>query len=392
MTWFRRILLASLAVAALVLVARAFRPKPIAIEAAAIERGVFVETVDEPGRTRVRERYVVSAPVSGELARIELRPGDAIEAGAVLATIRPATPAILDARTRGELEARVRAAQAAQALATAAEGKARDLEAHAAKEATRIRDLAARGAVAGIELENADHALAVAKSDVRHATLAAKVAAHELEVARATLTGQGRGGEIVRITAPLAGRILKIVREDAGVVQAGTPLVELADPTDLEVVVSVLTADAVNLRPGARSTLDRWGGEPLEGAVRTIEPSGYTKLSALGVEEQRVDVVIDLVSPHERWRALGDGFRVHTKTVVYRKDDALKAAASAIFRDGDGWAAFVIEEGRARKRSLPIERRNGVEVLLAADAIAPGTAIVAYPRNEITEGTRVALR
>lgn len=286
-------------------------------------------------------------------------------------------------------------------LATAAVEKVKEVRAFAAKEVARLEGLADKGVIPGIELDKAKLDLKVAEKDLKTAELSAHVAAHQVEVARAAVASVDRaapgaagdkaapGGEW-SVRSPLAGRVLRVLTTSEGVVAAGTPLIEVADARDLEVVVGLLTTDAIRVAPGARSILERWGGPALEGRVRSVEPSGYTKLSALGVEEQRVDVVIDIVSPPDAWAALGDGFRVHTRTIVHRQPDALKTAAAALFRRGDQWALFVVSGDRARERAVVVERRNGPEVVLSG--VDPGTTIVNYPGNALSDGARITVQ
>lgn len=391
MKWLRRSLLLLFALAVVVFIALAFRKKPVAVEVAKVERGEFVEVVEEPGKTRVRERFVISAPVSGELARIQKKPGDPVEAQDVLATIRPVAPAMMDARQKGELEARLQAALASQTLANATVDKARTVKTFADKEVARLKGLVEKGASPERDLEKAELELRVAEKDLKTAELSAHVASHEVEVARAATTVTGKSETAWSVRSPLKGRVLRVLQTSEGVVVAGTPLLEVADPNDLEVVASVLTSDAVRIVPGARSLLERWGGPTaLEGRVRKIEPSGFTKLSALGVEEQRVDVVIDIVSPPNLWSSLGDGFRVHTKTIVFRQPDALKTAAATLFRDGNEWALFVVADGRAAKRRVQVDRRNGPEVVLSG--VDPGTTVINFPSSALSDGAAVVVR
>lgn len=394
MKWLRRALLLGLVLVAVVAIALSFRAQPVLVEPVSVLRGEFVETLEEPGKTRVRERFLISAPVSGELARIQKKPGDAVKANDVLAMIRPVSPAMMDARTRSELDARLQGALAAKELADASVEKARTVRAFAAKEVERVVALAERGALPARDREKAELELRVADKDVKSAELSAHVATHAVDVARAALataTPAGKTEATWPVRSPLDGRVLRVLQISEGVVLAGTPLLEVADPGDLEVVVGVLTSDAVRIPLGAPSSLERWGGAaPLEGRVRSIEPAAYTKLSALGVEEQRVDVVIDIVSPPAAWAALGDGFRVHTRTVVHRASDVVKTSAAALFRDGDAWALFVIAEGRAEKRQVTVERRNGPEVVLAG--VEPGTLVVNFPTKALDDGAQVATR
>jgi HlyD family secretion protein len=391
MKWVRRSLLLLALAGVVFVIAWSFRPKPIPVETTKVVRGPFLETVDEPGQTRVRERFVISAPVAGELARIVAKPGDAVNAGDVLASIRPVAPAMQDARTRAELEARLRAAQAATVLASSAVEKAKSLRDYAKTELARVKGLVDKGAVPDRDREKAELDFLIAEREVRTAELSARVAAFDLEVARAAASSGAPGAKIETawtIKAPLTGHVLRVLQTSEGVVAPGTPLLEVAEPTDLEVVASLLTADAVRVSPGARSILERWGGdEPLEGRVRTVEPAGYTKVSALGVEEQRVDVVIDLVSPPEKRLALGDGFRVHTRTVVHRNDDAVKTSSAALFRDGDRWALFVVDGGRAYKRQVGVERRSGLEAIV--QGIDTGTTVIAFPASDLASGKAV---
>lgn len=387
----RRIVLLLLAAAVVVMIALSFKKKPIAVEVAKVDKGEFVEVVEEPGKTRVRERFVISAPVSGDLARITKKPGDAVEAQDVLATIRPVAPAMMDARQKGELEARLQAALASKTLSDASVDKAKTVKSFAEKEVARLKSLVEKGASPEHDLEKAELDLRVAEKDLKTAELSAHVASHEVDVARAATTVSGGKSEAAwPVRSPLKGRVLRVLQTSEGVVAAGTPLLEVADPTDLEVVVGVLTSDAVRITPGARSILERWGGPgALEGRVRSVEPSGYTKLSALGVEEQRVDVVIDIVSPQNAWTTLGDGFRVHTRTIVFRQPDALKTAAATLFRDGNAWALFVVEKGRAAKRRVTVERRNGPEVVLSG--LPQGTIVVNFPTSALHDGAPVAV-
>jgi HlyD family secretion protein len=394
MKWIRRIVIVLAALAIVALLVVAFRPKPARVEVATVERGEFVEWVEEPGRTRVRDRFVVSAPLSGELARVTKKAGDTVAAGEQVAFIRPTPPAMLDARTREELEGRARAARSAHTLAVDRVERARVVEAHATRELERIRALAQRQALTEREFESAQLEVEVARRDVRAAELSAKVAEHELAVARAAVGAAVQRPSSERrwtVVSPLAGRVLRVLAANEGAVAAGTPLFELADTTELEVVVSMLTTDAVRVAPNARVSIERWGGSPLEGRVRTVEPSGYTKLSALGVEEQRVDVLVDIVSAPQAWSVLGDSFRVHTRTVVRREPAVLKTAASALFRDKEGWAVFLVEDGRARKWPVQVEARSGAEAMLG-EGIVPGMTVIVFPSNALADGARVAWR
>jgi HlyD family secretion protein len=392
-TWSKRLLVALLAAAVVGAAVRALAPAPVAVDAARVARGRFQEVVEEDGRTRVRNRYVVSAPLAGRLDRISLRAGDRIDEGAVVAVLEPTAPPLLDARTARELSERVGAAEAALEQARAALGRAQATRDQSRVDHERARKLAADGVLSAAELERARLALELAEKDLAAAASAAHTAEHDLDSARAALARSREGGDQpFPVTSPIAGRVFRILQESAGVVAPGTPLVEIAEPSDLEIVVDVLTSDAVRIRPEAPVRIEHWGGEmPLEARVRLVEPAGYTKISALGVEEQRTNVVIDLTSPPATWQALGDGFRVDARIVVFESDDALQAPSSALFRDGDEWAAFVIENGRAHKRPV-VSRRRTAQTALVEQGLDEGQSVILYPSDAIADGVRVRMR
>jgi HlyD family secretion protein len=378
----------------LALIAWGFWPRAELAETAVVARGPLAVTVEEEGRTRVRDRYVLYAPVAGYLRRVELDVGDAVEAGAVLATLDPLRPATLDQRSRAEAEARV---AAARAELTRREAAARQAEAEAelaTSEFARTESLLARNLVSRSQFDEAKSRMRAAAAAQRAATAAIDVGRYELDAALASLrftaSGQpGRSLEAVPVRAPVAGRMLAIHQESAGVVASGQPLLEVGDPAGLEVVVEVLSRDAVRIAPGGRVLLERWGGEtPLEGVVRTVEPTGFTKVSALGVEEQRVRVIADLASPPESWQRLGDGYRVEASFVVWESADALIVPASALFRSDDGWAAFVVEGGRARERAVTPGHGSGLLTEVGA-GLEEGTTVIVHPGDAISDGVRV---
>ena len=393
MTLIRRGFVVLLAVAAVAVTVRAMLPKPVAVDAAQVVRGGFEQVVEEDGKTRVRDRYVVSSPLAGRVERIALRAGDAVKQGDGVATIRPTPPPLLDARAARGLAERVGAAEAALEQARATLDRARAARDQSRVDHRRASELAADGILAPGELDRSRLALQVAEKDLAAAEFAAHTAEHDVETARVALARLAEGGdEPFEVTAPVAGRVFRLLQESSAVVAPGTPLLEIADPADLEIVVDVLTADAVQIAPGAAVRIERWGGNlPLDGRVRLVEPSGYTKLSALGVEEQRTNVVIDLISPSEQWRGLGDGFRVDARVVVFGAADVLTVPASALFRDAAGWAAFVVEDGRARKRAVVAPRRGWRDALVER-GLAEGELVIVYPGDAITDGVRVSVR
>lgn len=376
-------------------VARALMPAPVTVELGPVTRGSLQITVEETGRTRVRDRFVVSAPVTGRLARIDLRPGDRVQSGAPLARLAPLPPPLLDRRTRAELQARVAAARFAERQSHVQVAQAAHNLAQAEREEKRARTLAASEAVTATELERAELALRVRRDELASAEFGARVADEELRRARVSL-GQQPGaepGEAVTLSSPVAGQVLRVLQENEGVVAAGAPVVEIGDPAALEVVVDVLTADAVAIRPGAKVQLDSWGGAlSLPGHVRRVEPSAFTRVSALGVEEQRVNVLIDLDGPPERWAQLGDGFRVEARIVAGEVASAVLVPSGALVRSGSGWAVYHVDDrGRARLQPVTIGPRNSRAVVVQA-GVTPGQTLVLYPGDRLRDGVAVQAR
>jgi HlyD family secretion protein len=394
-----KILASLLAVAVAGTLIWAFLPKPVAVDVAPLTRGPMMVTVDEDGRTRIKERYIVSSPLAGRLQRIRLKAGDAVEAGqTVLAVIEPSDPQFLDARARAEAEARVKTAAAAHQRTLPVMETARTQEDFAKRELQRIRNLARDGVVSARELDQAEHHARVAATQLRAAEYAVQIAAFELEQARAALlrAEPGPSGETedahMEILAPITGRVLRVLQESATVVGPGAPLVELGDPGELEIVVEMLSTDAVRIQPGARMLLEHWGGDhPLQARVRRVEPSAFLKISALGVEEQRVNVIADLVDPPPQPPTLGDAYRVEARVVTWETDDAVKIPAGALFRHGADWAVFVADNGRARLRIINIGRMNSHEAE-SLDGIAPGTIVILHPGDKVRDGIRIVPR
>lgn len=385
--------------AALVLGALAlgFAPRAVPVDLAAVKRAPLAVTVEEEGKTRVSERYVVSAPVAGYVRRIGLEAGDAVTRGQVLAVIEPARSVALDPRARAEAEARASAARAALA---AADENARAAEAAARlaqQERSRSEALRQSNFVSEQAVDNARTAESQAQAAARAAAHRVRVARFDFETARAALaSGAGlqpdAAAEALQVRAPVAARVLKLVHESEGAVAAGTPLLEIGDPDSLEVEVEVLSGHAVKIAPGSKVILDRWGGGgPLAARVRVVEPSGFTKISALGVEEQRVRVIVDFTAPREAWARLGDGYRVEARFVLWEGDDVLQVPTSALFRRGRGWAVFVLDGRRVREAPVEIGQRAGLATQLLS-GLAPGDQIVSHPDETIRDGTRVKPR
>jgi HlyD family secretion protein len=389
------ITLVALAVAAGL--ALGFLPQAVPVDVAAVTRGPLVVAAEEEGKTRVRERFVVSAPIAGYARRIGLRAGDAVRAGQVLAAIEPARSSALDPRSRVQAEAQVRAAGAAAAAArenaraAAAQG---DL---ARQELERTESLRRANFISAQALDRARSEFDRSQAARLAADHAASVARFELEVARAALARTagvpgGKAAETVEVRAPVAARVLKVLHESEGAVPAGQALLEIGDPESLEAEIEVLSTHAVKMAPGTRVIFDRWGGETrLVGAVRIVEPAGFTKISALGVEEQRVRVIVDFTSPRDEWRRLGDGYRLEARFILWEGDAVLQAPSGALSRQGGGWAAFVVEGGRAKLRPVEIGQRAGLQTEIRS-GLAVGETLVSHPDDRIRDGVRVKPR
>jgi HlyD family secretion protein len=375
----------------------ALQPKPVSVDLAKLSRGSLQVSVQEDGKTRIRERYIVSAPLSGRLLRVELEPGDPIvRASSLLAAITPRAPEMLDARELRQAEMRVKAEQAALAQARPAVESARAALNFAESTLGRIREVGQKGAVTQNELDRAETDYRMRQEDYRSAVFAERISKYELELAKSALihtSGEDvDNGSDLEIFSPIDGRVLRLLQESATIVTPGTPLLEIGDPTDLEVQVDVLSSDAVKIHPGANAFLERWGGDqPLKGQVRLVEPSAYTKVSALGVEEQRVNVIIDLVDPPETRQTLGDLFRVEARIVVWEGDDILKVPTGALFRNGDQWAVFVVASTVAQLRQVELGHQNDTEAE-AIDGLSPDDTVILHPGDKIQDGTEIVAR
>lgn len=390
-TWRRRLPLMG-AVLLVVLVVAGLWPRAVPVEVGSVTRGALVVTVDEEGMTRVKNRYVVAAPVAGHLRRIDGKAGMAVEAGkTVLAVLETGGADFLDARSLAQAEARVRAAEAAREAALAQRERAGAAAKMFAADFERLKDLFAKRVLSGQEFDAAQMRAETAAQEARAAEFSFKVAEFELEQARALLVrGQGGGGaEPLVITSPVSGKFLRVFQESERMVPAGFALVEVGDPTDLEVRIEVLSRDGVAVRPGARVMLERWGGpEPLHARVRWVEPSAFTKISALGVEEQRVYVVADFVDPIEKRPTLGDSYRVEARIVTWENAAALRAPAGALFQRGGGWQTFAVDGTRAHLRGVKLGRGNGIETEVL-DGLSEGDRVIVYPGDRVADGTRV---
>lgn len=377
--------------------AYALRPQPVPVDLAVAEPGILRVTIDEEGKTRVREVYTLHAPLRGQLLRITAEAGDAVEAGeTLLAQIEPAAPAFLDVRTEAEQRAAVEAAGAAYNLAAAELNKAKADLAFAEGERARAHLLIERNTISKRAFDDAERIYNVAQANLATAEAALNVRRHELSQARSRLLSRqeikSRSGpcECVPLTAPVSGVVLRVMRRSEGVVDAGTPLLEIGDPGDKEIVVNLLSEDAVKLKPSQKAIVTDWGGDDLNAIVRRIEPFGRTEVSALGIEEQRVDVILDFADPPDRWRALGHGYRADVRIILF-EGEVLRLPLGAMFRQGDGWAVFVAEEGHARLRPVIVGQRNNLEVEIR-DGLMAGETVVLYPSDRIADGVAIVER
>lgn len=383
------------AVATLALLAWGLWPQPVPVETVAARRAPLTVTIEEEGMTRVIDRFVITAPVAGVAGRITLKAGDAIERGQTLVSLKPPESRILDPRSQAEAEARVAAAKASlesarhQADSAAATAQFQRLE------IKRLKPLADKGVISHEALDRAEMQSRTADAALSAAQHAVDVSRYELEAAQTALryaagTAKVSPEDYVAVRSPIDGRVLKVLHEWEGPVNTGDTLLEVGDPTRLEVAVDVLSADAVKINPGMPVRFERWGGsEPLEGVVRTVEPMGFTKISALGVEEQRVWIIADFTSPPALWQRLGDGYRVDAHFVLWHGDDVLQVPASSLFRYEDGWALFVDDDGRARRRAVTVGERSALAAQIL-EGVTPGTHVIDHPSDKVDDGVRVA--
>lgn len=393
----RRIVVITIIVSVVLAVTYGFMPRPVAVDVVKAIRGPLRVTIDEEGKTRVQDRFVISAPVSGYMRRIELEVGDHVNKGQAVVVLEPMRSNMLDPRSRAEAEA---AASAAQATLNSAEENARAAAADAEysrQKLERNRKLYDEGYIARDLFEQSDSESKRTDANRLSAEAAVKTAKSELERTRAALRysaaeGTVDHGSVVAVRTPVAGRVLKIYHESEGAVNAGDTLIDIGDPLKLEVKVEVLSADAVNIKAGTPVIFERWGGDAsLEGKVKTIEPAAFTKISSLGVEEQRVLVVADITSLPESWQRLGDGYRVEASFIIWEGKDVLKIPASALFRKGNGWAVFVMKDKKSHLREVRVGYRNGLETEIIS-GVSEGEMVIINPDELIRDGGQVRIR
>lgn len=396
--------LAAMAVAAAVVgaIAWALVPRPVPVDVRSVARGPLAVRVADDGVTRIHERHVIRAPLAGRMNRVDLHPGDAVQAGTTVVTaIEPPDPALLDPRAVADAAARLRTAQAVQDLAEKALARAHTQEEYTAADLERARQLFPTKVVTHEELDAAERAWKTAVDEVAEAEQEVHVARHLVEVCAAAFVrsrperaGEPRPGSDdwrLAVTAPIDGVVLRVIRTDAGLVEAGAELLEVGDPRDLEAVIDLVSEDAVQVRAGDRCAITGWGGGPLSGRVRIVEPRGFTKVSPLGVEEQRVNVIVDLDPLPKNGPTPGDDFRVEAAITIDEVHDAVLVPLAAIFRQADREAVFVVADGRARLVTVDIGRRGdrAAEVLAG---LAGGERVIVYPPDTVADGTPVTAR
>ena len=359
-------------------------PKPVPVETARAAIGSLRTAVSEEGKTRVKQRYLVSAPVTGFLRRIPFKAGAEVQgAQTVLAVIESVQPALLDARARTLAEAR-------RDTASANLEKARAAHTFAASELRRFDKLYHGNTVSAQELETAQwHETAAAREETAALSALRQAEAELAEFTPASAGGTNTVRPPTEIKAPVGGRVLRVLEESARVVAAGTPLLEVGDPRDLEVVIQGLSRDGAAITPGARVEMDQWGGAaPLIGQVRFVEPAAFTKVSALGVEEQRVNVVADLLTSPEQRPGVGDNFRVEARIITWENPQVLKLPAGALFRHGQDWGVFVLAEGRAYAKTVKAGRSSGTETQIL-EGLKDGDEVILYPGDRVRDGQSV---
>lgn len=392
----RRLLLWMFLLALAGAIAYGLMPKPIEVEVGIVQRGPLTVSVVEEGKTRIRNRYIVSSPVAGQMRRVSLKAGDEVKANeTVITTIEPAIAPLLDARTKAQAEARVSAADAGRLKAKEALDMAKTSLQFATTNWNRVKNLREKGTVSDTDRDNAERDAEMKTREVQAAEFSLKVAEYELTQAKAALLQIEKpegGGTTIDVRAPVSGRVLKVQQESATIAQPGTAILEVGDPSDIEIEAEILSRDAVAIKPGTPVTIDQWGGdEPLKAVVRRVEPAAFTKVSALGVEEQRVIVLSDLSHPPEAAKALGDRYRVEVRVAVWTNPDVLLIPAGALFREGNEWKTFVFDQDKARAVTIHAGKTDGrmTQVLGGVDAGAP---VLLHPPDTVKDGVMVKKR
>ncbi len=393
----RNLSIAALGLVVVIGLGLGLRPTPVLVEVSEVKKAPMEVVIEEEGKTRVKDRYVISAPVTGYLRRIDLEIGDSVKPGQILTQLEPLPSNVLDPRSRAEAEARVAAARsgllAAEEQVVAVKANAD----YAASEYQRHKALKVKNLISEETLSLSLAEKQRTQALLRSARFAVEVSRHELNAASTLLrysaaqTSPAELKERVNIKAPVSGSVLSLHHKSEGVVIAGSPLVEIGDPSGLEVAVDVLSFDAVQIKKGMKVKLERWGGDTLDGIVRVVEPVGFTKVSALGVEEQRVWVIIDINAPTEQWLSLGDGYRVEAKFLLWQNDAALQIPNASLFKKGQQWAVYHLVNDEIKIKTVEIGQRNGLNAQLLS-GLSEGDKIIVHPGDDIKPGVRVKVR
>ena len=376
------------------LLAWGFQPKEVQVETIQPKQAPLTVSIQEDGRTRIIDRYPISAPVNGMTCRMHLKVGTEVKQDEILLEIRPLPSAILDSRSRAQAQQSVSAAQASLQAAKQQQAALQATALQAELEVKRFQPMLSKGLISKDVFDKAQTQSQAANANLKTAEYQVKVAEHELEAAQVMLKySSGETGseqlELVKVKSPIDGRILKVNRQCDGPVSVGESMLEIGDPKQLEIEVDVLSADAVKIKPGMKVLFDRWGGDkPLEGEVRLIEPVGFTKVSALGVEEQRVWVIADFTSAPELWQSLGDAYRVEAEFVLWHEEEVLQIPSSAAFRYQGGWAVFTDENGTAKRKTIEIGKRNGLQIQVLS-GLSETDSVINNPNETVEDGVKI---
>jgi HlyD family secretion protein len=390
----RKILVISIVLIVIVLIIYGFLPKTQTVDLVSVTRGPLQITIEEEGRTRLKERFTISAPTAGYMRRINVKVGDNVKKGQIVAVLEPLQSQALDPRSRATAQTSVSSAEALLKAAAERETMTKADAAYVEQRRERLKALYDKNSISRDQFERIDSEAQKARAVQRSAAAEVSVARSELERAKATLhnfTNIERGGrhDAVEVIAPLSGDVFRVYRESEGAVSIGEPLMDIGDSKNMEVRVDVLSSDAVKIKKGTAVLFKRWGNdEPLTGKVQLVEPAGFTKVSSLGVEEQRVLVIADITSPPEKWSVLGDGFRMEAHFIIWEEQNILQIPASSLFRSGKDWAVFVEEKGKARKRIVDVGQRNGLAAQILS-GLKENEKVLAYPDDSINEGTKI---
>lgn len=395
----RKIFISSLVGFIIFLIIYLLTPSPVSVDISRISKGELLVTIDDEGKTQLKDVYTVSAPVAGRVRRIDIEAGDPVIANStVLALFQPNDPAMLDLRSRSEAEASLKAAKAAVELAEAEQSRAQAQLEFSQTELNRGIPLAKKGTISKATLDQRELTLKTSRAQLSQANANLNKIRADLEFANARLITVNQSGdrkldqELIPVKSPISGIIIRVIQESEGVVSAGTPLLELGDPKKMEIITDLLSSDAVKIKKNSKVIIEDWGGkDSLLGSVRLIEPFGFTKFSALGIEEQRVNVLIDFVSNQSKWIGLGHGYRVDTKIIIYENFEALKVPISALFRMGDDWAVFINDRNKAKLKKIIIGNKNSLEAEVISGLIE-GEEVILHPSNSIFNNVSINVR